>query len=161
MVSLSFSLTGCGDVGSNIKSFLKGDVVGEMNKTYSTQWFDFTIKSIKSAYVYENYEVEEGYKFVLVRVSETNTFHEPIPMSCSDFYLDAVGIIEEDKYPYSPFEDEDSMMMPAEFTLSLNETVEYDVVFSIPDNIMEISFIYEEIDIEENIGATFTIKHSL
>lgn len=162
-IALLLSFSGCSQGGSgttldSVKSFLKGDVVGELNKSYSTKWFDFTVKSIKTAYTYGDYDAEQGYKFVIVTVSETNTFDEPIAMGAYDFEIAADGLLEEDRYPYAPFTDK---MMPEEFELAVDETVEYDVVFIIPDEIIDIRFIYVEIDENENIGATFTINHSL
>lgn len=79
-------------------------------------------------------------------------------MSVSDFYISADGLEEEDTYPYESFTDE---MMPNEFKLDVGETAEYDVVFSIPDEIVDISFIYIEIDETGHVGATFTINHTL
>ncbi|MCL1790917.1 MAG: hypothetical protein FWG40_06100 [Peptococcaceae bacterium] len=160
---LVFSLAGCSrdsdaTLGSAIKSFIKGDVTGELNKTYSTKWFDFNVKSIRSADEYGGKETVDGYRFVVVRVTETNTFKEPIPMFSSDFYLKAAGLSDEDMYPLDAFEDVDTMM-PDEFNLEVNQTKEYDVVFAIPDDIEEVSFVYVEIDINESVGATFTIKH--
>lgn len=158
-MTLLFTLTGCGNAAESISNFIKGDVTGEMNKTYATQWFEFTVKGIKVASQYDGtLPEEEGYKYVVVTVSETNTFSEAIPMGFTDFYLEAEGLLEEDQWGYHPFAD---TMMPYEFMLEEGETVEYDVVFSIPNEITEISFVYIEIDEEENIGATFRINHSL
>jgi uncharacterized protein YceK len=161
-LALMAALTGCGgvvgDTASAVKSFISGDVTGELNKTYSTQWFDFTIKTIKTAYEYAGYEAGDGYKFVDVVVSETNTFEEPIPMGYWDFELAAEGLPEEDTVPLEPL---DETCMPEEFVLKVGETEEYHVLFTIPDEITDISFIYEEIDEDDNVGATFTIKHSL
>jgi hypothetical protein len=153
--------TGCGAAGvaaGVVKNLIEGNVTGELNKTYSTQWFDFTVKTIKTAYEYAGYDAGDGYKFVDVIVSETNTFDEPIPMGYWDFELAAEGLPEEDTIPLEPL---DETCMPEEFTLEVGETAEYHVLFTIPDEITEISFIYEEIDEEDNVGATFTIKHEL
>lgn len=177
---LSFAVAGCSSSGSgngsdekagltgalddlagNINNFIKGNVTGELNKTYSTQWFDFTIKTIKTAYDYNGYSANEGYKFVVVDVTEKNTFDEPIPMSVDDFEMHAVGLEEIDQWPLDPFEDEPGRMMPWEFDLAVGETVNYDVVFVIPEDIYDVEFIYIEIDEYDQIGATFTIKHSL
>ena len=154
---LSLSFSAC----SEVQSFIKGDVTGELNKTYSTQWFDFTVKSIKTAYSYGEFYTDDGWKFVIVRVSEKNTFNTAIPMSAYDFFLKAEGLEEEDGWPLSPLEGSEDTMMPEEFEIRIGGSAEYDVVFSIPDEITDISFIYEEIDDKQNVGATFTIKHSL
>lgn len=154
-------LTGCGDVeslSSSVQSFIKGDVTGELNTTYSTQWFDFNVKDIRASDEYGGYPAYDGYKYVIATVEETNTFDESIPMGASDFYVSADGLEEEDTYPYESFDDK---MMPDEFQLDVGETVEYDVVFEIPEEIVDIRFIYIEVDDTDHVGATFTINHTL
>ena len=158
---LVLALSSCSLLDEAVKNIIKGDVTGELNTSYSTQWFDFTVKSIKSGYTYGDCDADDGWKFVVVRVSETNTFSEPIPMGIFDFYLEAEGLAEEDSWPLSPLEGSEDTMMPDEFELDIDETAEYDVVFIIPDEITEISFIYEEYDEDGNIGVTFTINHTL
>ena len=171
VLTMMFCLTSCSDAGEkvnslasgaadSVKSFIKGDVTGVLDKSYSTQWFDFTVHSIKTAYTYADFETDEGWKFVIIDVSETNTFGEPIPMSAYDFELAAEGLEEEDSWPLAPLEDAEKMM-PEEFELAHGESARYDVVFVIPDEIIDISFIYVELDENDNTHATFTIKHSL
>jgi hypothetical protein len=79
-------------------------------------------------------------------------------MGTFDFHITADGLSEDDSIAYEAWVDS---MMPDEFYLEVGETVEYDVVFGIPDEIMEIGFVYIEIDENDGIGATFTIKQAL
>ena len=172
VLAMSVCLASCSDAGAtvssaassmadSVKSFIKGDVTGVLNKEYSTQWFDFTVHSIKTAYEYKEYEAESGWKFVIVNVSETNTFGEPIPMSVWDFQLFGDGIEEEDTWGLEPFDDVENNMMPAEFYLEDGEEVNYDVVFVIHDEVTDVSFVYLEIADDDSTYATFTVKHSL
>lgn len=161
ITALILPFSGCEraeSITATAKSFIKGDVTGELNKQYSTKWFDFTVKSIRTAYEYAEYEADEGYKFVIVEISETNTFDEKIPMSAYDFVINADNLSEEDSWPIEPLDDK---MMPENFDLAVGENAEYDVVFLIPDEIIDVRFIYVELDENEKIGATFTINHSL
>ena len=171
VLAMVLCLTACSDAGEkvnsvasgvagSVKSFIKGDVTGTLNKSYSTQWFDFTVHSIKTAYSYSGYDVDDGWKFVIVNVTETNTFGEPIPMSVYDFELGTEIPEEEDRWPLEPLDDS-PQMMPEEFELADGESATYDVVFVIPDEIVDISFIYVELDDTDATHATFTIKHSL
>ena len=133
---------------------------GGINRTYYTQWFDFTVNYVTVSYEYFDYEADTGWKFVVFNVSETNTFDEPIPMSNYDFELAAEGLAHEDTWPIEPLEGAYSMM-PEEFILDINESATYDVVFVIPDDIYDIDFIYVELDNSDITHETFTVKYTL
>ncbi len=152
------TFTGC----TEVQSFLKGDVTGELDKTYSTQWFDFSVNSIETAYEYGGETLEEGYKFVIAEVTERNTFDEAIPMSCYDFEINGEGIEGEDIYPADPeYFSLSVLMMPSEFQLEVDEIIVKDVVFVIPEDVLDIQFVYIELDEDQNVGATFKIEHTL
>ena len=167
LAALVFSLAGCkaasdtgsADTSSTVKDSVNNDNT-VLNKKYSTQWFDFTIKTMTTATEYQGYESEPGYKFVVVEIRETNTFSSSLRMSASDYQLEAAGLMEEEKLPYAPFEGV-STMMPEEFELTQGQTVDYDLVYEIPEAIMDISLVYVEIDLKGNVGATFTLDYSL
>lgn len=154
---LLLCLTACGSTTDTISSIIKGDVTGKIGKTYSTQWFDFSIDSITSVDSYEGEAAPDGYQFVDVVITEKNTFDEEITMGTFDFYMDAD---ELEEYEWI-LESWHSSMMPEEFILSIGETVQYHAIFMLPVEITDIRFIYEEINELEELGATFTIQHTL
>ena len=50
VVVMLVAFSGCSkvveQVAEGVRQVLSGDVSGEIGKSYSTQWFDFTIKSV-------------------------------------------------------------------------------------------------------------------
>lgn len=165
IVSLALSFTGCsstGDqlssvmdtVGSAVAQMLSGDVTGEVGKAYATQWFDFTVESIKFVEEYAGYRAEDGNELVDVLLTETGTFAEPSPMGTFDFSIYSPSR-DENYWPISPLDD---TMMPDEFDLAKDETVKYHMVYEVPEGLSDLALMYVEVDEEENIGVTFTIK---
>jgi hypothetical protein len=150
------SSSGGGVVANAIDSvgnFLKGNVTGEVDKVYSTEWFNFAVRSIEKVDEYAGYSAEEGFILLDVVVEELNTFSEDIPMGTFDFYLDSDTFIDY-IFPLDPLDD---TMMPTEFSLSPSEDVKYHLLYEIPDGVADLRLMYTEIDEEDNEGATFTI----
>jgi hypothetical protein len=141
-------------IGSAVASMLKGDVTGEVGKTYSTQWFNFSVLSIDKVTEYAGYKPEESNILVDVKIAELCTFNEDTDMSYNDFYLDSDSF-EEYVFPIEPLDD---TMMPEEFTLKPKEKVEYHIVYEFPEETKGLKLMYTEIDEAENEGATFTIN---
>ncbi|MCL1790918.1 MAG: DUF4352 domain-containing protein [Peptococcaceae bacterium] len=147
------SLIGC-------SSQINSDIIGDLNVEYSTKWFRFTVTDFQETYEYGDRKIGDGYKFVVTKVSITSTFADPIPMSVGDFKIKGTGIISSDELPLSPFEGVDAMM-PDSFRLAKGQSVTYDIVFEIPEDIKDIGFVYLEISENKKFGRTFTIKHML
>ncbi|MDR1205788.1 MAG: hypothetical protein LBL26_09975 [Peptococcaceae bacterium] len=158
---LVFALSGCGgsvrqaalNTAKSVVEMLSGDVTGEVGKTYATQWFEFTVQSIGEVSEYAGYTPEDGYTLYDVLITETGTFDEASPMGTFDFYMDASSF-EDYIYPLDPMSDD---MMPMEFDLEPNQTVEYHMVYEIPSNASGVNLMYTEVDAEENEGVTFNI----
>lgn len=140
-----------------VGQLLSGDVTGEVGKNYSTQWFTFNVKSIETVAEYAGYTPAEGNKLIDVVVTEKNIFGEEIPMGTIDFYLDEDSF-EEYVFPIAPLDD---TMMPEEFGLAANETVEYHLIYEVPEDISAMNFMFTEFDESETVGATFTIPFTV
>ena len=162
---LLMGFTACGggstsivdDVKRQVATMIKGNIKGETGKTYGTQWFEFTIDSIKAVDSYSGYSAEKGYRLIDVLVTEKCTFDQAIPMGTFDFYMDSKDF-EDYIYPINPLDD---TMMPEEFDLAPGETVSYHMVYEIPEHAPDLKLIYTEWDEEEKEGATFTIDVKL
>jgi hypothetical protein len=150
-------LCGCSDVIDDVVNsaaqFLSGDVTGQIGKTYSTQWFEFTIHSINKVDSYAGYEPASGYQLYDVLITEKNIFDESIPMGTPDFYMDDPDF-EEYIWGIDPL---DNTMMPEEFYLEPGETAQYHIIFEIPQEVTKLALMYTEFDVNDNEGATFTI----
>jgi len=138
------------DVAAQI---LDGQVTGEVGKTYRTQWFDFTVISIDKVDSYAGHSAPEGYQLYDVLITETGTFSTPSPMGTFDFYMDDPSFPD---YIF-PIDALDDNMMPDEFPLAKNETVEYHMIYEIPTNVTNLVLMYTEIDETDAEGTTFSI----
>lgn len=166
--ALAFALlclgTGCGSavnavsgvanaVGNTVGQYITGDVTGEVGKTYSTQWFTFTVKSIEKVSSYAGYTPAADNELIDVLITETCTFDQAIPMGTWDFKVDH-DTFEEWYWPMDPIND---TMMPVDFELRPNETVEYHMVYEVPAGYTDLKLLFTEFDEMDNEGATFTI----
>jgi hypothetical protein len=153
--------SGCGnsirqaalETAQSAVDLLSGDVTGETGKTYATQWFEFTVQSINEVPEYAGYTPQSGYTLYDVLITETGAFEDPSPMGTFDFYMDAESFAEY-VYPLDPLNDE---MMPMEFELAKDETVEYHMVYEVPSDVTDLKLMYTEVDEQENEGVTFSI----
>ncbi|MDR1135921.1 MAG: hypothetical protein LBL49_07050 [Clostridiales Family XIII bacterium] len=152
-LAVSLALSGCGET---VRNFIMGNVDGEIGKTYSTKWFDFIVSSVDKVDEYSEYTPPEGYTLLDVVVKETNTFDEPITMGTFDFYL-TTDTSSMEIYPLDPFND-DPTLMPEEFDLALKESAEYHMIFEFPADATGVTLKYTEVDEDDNVSATFSIK---
>jgi len=140
-------------VSNTVAQILNGNVKGEIGKTYSTQWFEFTVKSIEKMDSYAGYEPENGFELYAVLLSEKSTFSKEIPMGTFDFYMDEDSF-EEYIFPMDPL---DNTMMPLEFKLNKGDAVEYYMIYEIPAGTEGLMLCYTEINENEDEGVLFTI----
>jgi hypothetical protein len=155
-----FSLAGCSTVSGLLGS--SGVDNGEIGKKYSTKWFDFEIKDYYVTDTYAGYDSFENYKYLVFTIWEKNTYKENIPMAPGDFLLESDELLEEDTYPYGASGlDYYERCMPDTFELTPKEESEYEVVFEIPDEVMEVAIYYTEVDDEGKEGNVFRIPLSL
>ncbi|MDR2131799.1 MAG: hypothetical protein LBP30_00445 [Clostridiales Family XIII bacterium] len=154
------ALSGCGSVkdvarnaAESVVELLSGEVTGEIGQTYSTKWFEFTVQSIDEVSEYEGYSPAEGSVLYDVLITEKGTFEEPSPMGTFDFYMDAPSFPDY-VYPIDPLNED---MMPLEFDLAKDQTVEYHMVYEIPADVSGLNLMYTEVDEDDNEGVTFNI----
>lgn len=159
---LAMPLSGCsgtadavaGAVSNAVGQILSGNVVGQVGKAYSTQWFTFTVKSIEKVDSYAGYTPAAGNELYDVLITETGTFEEASPMGTFDFYMDEDSF-EDYIFPMDPLDD---TMMPTDFMLDTDETVEYHMVYEVPTGLTGLRLMYTEFDDQDNEGVTFTIN---
>ena len=142
------------EVASSVAELVSGDVTGKIGTAYQTKWFEFTIHSIEKVDSYAGYEAAEGYQLYSVSITEKNIFESTIPMGTSDFYMDDPGFLEY-IWPIDPLDD---TMMPEEFNLEPGDSAKYTMIFEIPEDAPKLVLMYTEIDENDDVHATFTIK---
>ncbi|MDR0963506.1 MAG: hypothetical protein LBM60_02690 [Clostridium sp.] len=155
VVMLISIFTGCGMLES-------GTTEGAIGKVYKTQWFDFEIKDFEVTYEYNQIDAYEGYKYVVFTIWEKNTYAEPLDMTPLDYKLEGSELQNNDAIPYLPAQlGYPENCMPHPLVLEPKEEAEYDVIFEIPEDIMNFAIYYQEVDIDENIGALFSFPIDL
>jgi len=130
-----------------------GDVAAEPGKTYATKWFEFTVHSIEKVDAYTGRTAEEGHQLYKVLLSVKSIWDAPIPMGLFDFYMDAPDFTEY-IWAIPPL---DGTMMPEEYNLTPNETVQYVMIFEVPTYTAGLALLYTENFEDGNDGATFAI----
>jgi len=118
-----------------------------------TEWFDFTVHSIKKVDSYAGHVPGAGYALYDVRITERNTFGSAIAMGTRDFYMDDPGF-EEYIWPMAPL---DATMMPEEFSLEPGKTARYHMVFEAPSDAAALVLLYTELNEDGAQGATFEV----
>jgi len=138
----------------SISELIAGDVAGKVSETYKTKWFEFTIQSIDKVKSYADHKAKEGYQLYKVLITEKSVWDSSVPMGIFDFYMDDIDFTEY-IWAMSPLDD---TMMPEEFELEPNQTVQYVMVFEVPTNTTNLALVYTENDESGEEGATFSIR---
>jgi len=168
-VLVFMGLTGCSKIISfkspaekrrdSIANFIAGDVIGEgevtgkIEETYKTKWFEFTVHSIGKVDSYADHTAERGNQLYKTLITEKNISDVTLLMGTFDFYMDAPNF-EEFIRAVAPLDD---TMMPEEFNLEPDETVQYVMIFEVPTGTAELALMYTEFFENEGIGTTFVI----
>lgn len=114
---------------------------GDIGRTFSTMFFDYTVLSVETPAQYHGYTPEDGNKLLVVRVRVKNDYGSTLPMYDTDFPL----FWGDDDYEYAwavdAFTDD---MMPLEWELADGKEAEWDMLFEVPADKMDFSLSYQE-----------------
>lgn len=136
-VSAFAPLDGAGSSGASGAPTATGDI----GRTFSTMFFDYTVLSAESPAEYYGYTAEDGSKLVVVRVSVKNDFGSTLPMYDTDFILFWGNGSGEGTYAVDAFNDK---MMPLEWELADGKEATWDMLFEVPAGKMDFSLSYLE-----------------
>ena len=138
----------------SISNFISDDVTGKTGETYKTKWFEFAIQSIEKVDSYASHKAKEGYQLYKVSITEKSVWDSSISMGIFDFYMDDTDFAEY-IWAIPPLDD---TMMPEDFHLQPNETVQYVMIFEVPANTTNLALMYTENDESGDLGVTFSIS---
>ena len=114
---------------------------GDIGRTFSTMFFDYTVVSVESPAAYDGYTAESGNKLLVVRVRVKNDFGSTLPMYDTDFPL----FWGNGDYEYSWAVDAfNGNMMPLEWELADGQEATWDMLFEVPADRMDFSLSYLE-----------------
>jgi len=137
----------------SINDLLSGDVIGDIGKSYTTRWFEFTVHSIDKADAHLGYKAQEDHLLYKVQVTLKSVWDDAIPMGTFDFYMDDTDF-QEYIWAIPPL---DNTMMPEEFIIQPGASVQYLMVFEVPTGTTELALLYTENNENGIDGKSFVI----
>ena len=114
---------------------------GDIGRTFSTMFFDYTVVSAYSPAVYDGYKAAAGNKLLVVRVRVKNDFGSTLPMYDTDFPLFWGNGDYEYSWAVDAFNDD---MMPLEWELADGQEATWDMLFEVPADRVDFSLSYLE-----------------
>ena len=140
-----------------------GGTDGDIGRTFSTMFFDYTVNSAERLTEYDGYTPAAGKKLLVVSVSVKNDFGSTLPMYDTDFQLQWGDGDDDYAWAVDAFNDK---MMPLEWELDDKKTATYDMLFEIPADVTEFSLCYLEEYTDQNgnsntgdfYSANFTVE---
>lgn len=166
------SFTGCGKTGSvsNSKSNDvypddEGYAEGRMGDIMHNYFFDYTVNSAYLCDSYGTWEAAEGYKVLVAEVTIKNTSQASIPMYDTDFQIQWSDTSNEAydwplTYYAGATETIGENVLPAEYTLSVNESRTGLLLYEIPENETDFSISYMEYFDDDSTGDVFFVFFS-
>lgn len=123
----------------------------------TTAFFQMKINSVNVVDEIEDYMLKDGYTFMMVNVSITNTFGSDITMFNGDFAL-LWGEGEDDvAHPDTDFVD----VLPAEYNIADGETTTGNLIYIVPKNQMNFILEYCELWDDDFEGNTYNMRIKL
>lgn len=122
------------------------------NDVMHSVFFDLQVNSVETADALEEWVPHEGYTFLIVNVSITNTFGADIPMSYVDFpalWNDG----EDGTYPDSDF----SIAFPEQYVIAEGATETGNLIYSVPLDQDEVVIEYYDLFTNGTRGDTFNL----
>jgi len=135
-----FTFAGCDALISRLSPTI--DI--EIGRLYSTQWFNFVIHSADVVDEYASHTAAPGHQLWKVDITQTGTFHEPVPMFTFDWFMDDDSFRAE-HWPHPQFMGRDEMM-PEEFWLSRGQSERHIMLFEVPIVTTNLTLFYVELD---------------
>lgn len=129
-------------------------VTAEVGETTTNAFFEWTVSSVRTAYEIDGYTPAEGTKYVIADISTKNiTYHNDLPLGNYD-YIIAWGAGDEE-WDWSLYEFTDGMY-PDDVVVEVGKTVEGMLIFVVPEDVKDVSIIYEEIYDDDFVGNTYS-----
>lgn len=121
----------------------------------TTAFFQLAINSVNVVDELEGYVPNDGYKFMVVNVSITNTFGSEIPMYDADFAM--LWAEDEGAYPDTDFTD----ALPAEYDIADGETTTGNLVYIVPADKTNFILQYYDLWDDDFEGNTYNMRIKL
>ncbi|MCM1064115.1 MAG: DUF4352 domain-containing protein [Eubacterium sp.] len=140
-----------------------GNAEGYLGDTMHTYFFDYTVNSAYLCDEYEGYTPADGNEILVADVTVKNTVTSTLPMYDTDFQIqwndtadDAFG------FPITLELNDvlNDQMLPAEYELSINQSVNGLLVYEVPAGNKDFSISYLEMFDDDTTGDVFFVYFS-
>lgn len=162
-VALMVSAAACGGSGGGdataVVKAVDGYANGRIGDVMRNEFFEYTVVSANYVEEYAGQKPAAGKKFVDAVVKIKNIVDEELNMYYDDFQIQWGGE-GEDNFGYC-IEAKDSTMIPAEFMMKKGETLEYHIVYEVPEGQSEYSISYLEYFEDDTEGDVFFVYFEL
>lgn len=134
-------------------------ITAKVGETTNNVFFEWTVSSVWVSYDIDGYTPPDGYMYVAADIITTNTTYDNnLPLGNSDYII--VWGPEEDGWDY-PLDEFTEGMYPDEVTVEVGKTVEGLLVFLVPDDVQDVSIIYDEIYDDDFVGNSYSYDITL
>lgn len=139
-----------------------GGTDGDLGRTFSTLFFDYTVVSAERTAEYDGHTPADGKDLLVLSVKVKNDFGSTLPMYDTDFQLQWGEGDEDFAWAVDAFNDK---MMPLEWELEDKKEITYDMLFEVPKDQKNFSLVYLEEytdkDGNEKTGDFFSANFTL
>jgi hypothetical protein len=118
-----------------------GGTDGDLGRTFSTMFFDYTVISAERTAEYDGHTPADGKDLLVLSVKVKNDFGSTLPMYDTDFQLQWGEGDEDFAWAVDAFNDK---MMPLEWELEDKKEITYDMLFEVPTDKKDFSLVYLE-----------------
>ena len=135
-----------------------GYAVADMGEEMNCHFFGFTVNSAYRTAAYEGAAPADGNSFVVVEVTINNPYDEEVPMFGNDFVLFYGDADTDYCYPISSIADS---QLPDEYQIEKGGSRTGELVFEVPTQSTDFSFLYQEIYEDDVWGNAYGVSFSL
>ncbi len=175
---LAVMLAGCGKTAQNVikpvdDAEVPGETVvisangfgeGKTGDIMRTAFFDFKVSSAEFAETYaDTVKPSAGKRLLVVNITLTGTFEEPVHMYDSDFQVQWGETGDEDfavPVTYESSKYTEGMIEP-EYDLLPEQTVTGDLVYEVPEGYTDFFLAFQEYFEDEGLGDAFFVDFSV
>jgi len=164
-------LCGCGSKTTSTSTTSTGTIYaddegyaeGTFGDTFSTKWFDFTVNSAEIVDSYGTLKGSDGYVYLVVNTTITNTCGETIPMFANDFQITWGDGNDDYAAPINSMLDLNTQenMFATEYELAADETKTGDSVFKVPEGNTYFAYSFLEYLDDNTTGDIFVVYFDL
>ena len=154
-LTLILTLAACGDGGLDLNpgGGQKDDPkvqYGEIGDTLSTEWFTFSVDTVRCCDQYGGYAAGDGNQLVVAALTLKNTCGSAVEMWEDDFVILWDDPDEDSGIDIPLSAGLDGGQFPDEYTLGNKETKTGELVFEVPADFEEFAIGFQEIYVDED-----------